>query len=147
MLVLGSMTNSSVLGFWLRFNESVNCDVLTLAMVPDTEEGSGALRDGPISAGIGADHREIAKQSMKKVASETAVRKRMLGYTSTPMDFDWVRGNGHEGGHRSEGIHTPREKEKKRVSAHRRKRARRYRYANCSLEYSLGGRVRAVRAL
>src|SRR5260221_11611311 len=141
------MTNSSLLGFWLRFNESVNCDVLTLAMVPDTEDGSGALRDGPISAGMGADHREIAKQSMKKVASETAVRKRMMGYTSKPMDFDRVRGNGHEGGQRRQGIHTPRRKEKKQVSAHRGKGVRRYRYANCLLGYSLGGRVRAVRAL
>jgi len=83
------MTNSSLLGFWLRFNESVNWEVLTLAIVPETDERSGVLRDGPTSAGIGADHREIAKQNKKNVAMDTAVRKRMMEYTSNVMGFDW----------------------------------------------------------
>ena len=68
-----------------------------LAIVPETEEGSGELRKGPTSAGTGTDHKEIAKQNRKKVAMETAVRKRMMEYTSKIMDFDRVRGRGHEG--------------------------------------------------
>ena len=67
-----------------------------MAIVPETEEGSGGLRKGPISAGTGTDHKEIAKQSKKKVAIETAVRKRMMEDTSKLMDFDWVREKGHE---------------------------------------------------
>ena len=121
----------------MRFSESVNWDVLTLAMVPDTEEGSGALRRGPVSAGTGADHKEIAKQSMKKVASEMAVRKRMMAYTSKLMEFDWVKREGHEECQRGWGLSTVEGKEKKRVSIRTEVRLKRYRYANCSLGYSL----------
>ena len=65
-------------------------------MVPDMEEGSGAFAGDHSPVGTGDDHNEIAKQSRKKVASETAVRKRMLEYTSKLMSFDWVRKEGHE---------------------------------------------------
>jgi len=68
-----------------------------LAIVPETDEGSGGVRKGPTSAGTGADHKEIAKQRKKKVAIETAVRKRMMEATSKLMDFDRVREGGHEG--------------------------------------------------
>jgi len=94
----------------------VNCDGLTLAMVPDTDEGSGTMRPGPIPVGRGTDHNEIAKQSMKKVASETAARKRMMEYTSKLMEFDWASKRWHEEGQRGHGIHSLGEKEKKRVN-------------------------------
>jgi len=58
---------------------------LTLAIVPETEVGSGELGKGPNSTGTGTDHKEIAKQNRKKVAIETAVRKRMMEYTSKIM--------------------------------------------------------------
>ena len=62
-----------------------------MAIVPETEEGSGVGRRGASSAGSGTDHKEIAKHNRKKVAMETAVRKRMMEYTSNIMGFDWVR--------------------------------------------------------
>ena len=65
-----------------------------MAIVPETEEGSGELRKGPISAGTGTDHKEIAKQNTKKVTIETAVRKRMMEDTSKITDFDRVRVGG-----------------------------------------------------
>ena len=66
-------------------------------MVPDMEEVSGVPRNGATSPGRGADHKDIAKQIKKKLASETAVRKRMVEYASKLMDFDWVRERWHEG--------------------------------------------------
>ena len=62
-----------------------------MAIVPETEEGSGVLREGLTSARTGTDHNEIAKHNRKNVAMETAVRKRMMEYTSNIMGFDWVR--------------------------------------------------------
>ena len=59
-------------------------------MLPAMEEGSGNERSGPTAAGSGTDHKEIAKHTMKKVASEMAVRKRMMEDTSNVMGFDWV---------------------------------------------------------
>lgn len=110
---------------------------MTLATVPDTEDASGVLRSGPTSPGTGDDHNEIAKQSRKKVASETAVRKRMLEYTSKLMSFDWAMKEGHEDCQKVVEIRYAGEEEKKRVIKTRAKRATRYRYANCALRHSL----------
>lgn len=68
-----------------------------MAIVPATEEGSGEKRNGAIPVGTGTDQRETAKQSRKNVASEIAVRKRMMEDTSNIIIFDWVREKGHEG--------------------------------------------------
>jgi hypothetical protein len=84
----------------------------------------------------GADHKEIAKQSMKKVASETAVRKRMMEFTSKLTDFDWTRKEGHEECQRGLGLDSAGEKEKKRVRGQREEVPKRYRYANCSFGHS-----------
>jgi hypothetical protein len=60
------------------------------------DEDSGVLRSGSTTPGRGADHKEMAKQSRKKVVSETAMRKRMMENTSDLMSFDWAIGEGHE---------------------------------------------------
>src|SRR5260370_409811 len=91
------MTNSRLLKFWLPVSEKVNCESLTVVIFPETEEGSGKLLRGASSAGMGTDHKEIAKHNRKNVAIETAVRKRMMEYTSNIMGFDWVGKGGHEG--------------------------------------------------
>jgi len=59
ILVLGSMTNSRLLKFWLPVSEKVNCESLTVVIFPETEEGSGKLLRGASSAGMGTDHKEI----------------------------------------------------------------------------------------
>ena len=87
------MTNVSLLGFWLRFSSSVNCESLKVAILPETEEGSGEFRKGSVSANPGTDHADMVKHRRKKVAMERAVRKRMMKYTSKIMGFDWVEGH------------------------------------------------------
>jgi hypothetical protein len=53
---------------------------------------------------------------MKKVASEMAVRKRMVEYTSKLMGFDWARKEGHEECQRRQELGSTKEEETKRVS-------------------------------
>src|SRR5258707_5395427 len=90
------MKNSRLLKFWLPVSEKVNRESLTVVIFPETEEGSGKLLRGASSAGMGTDHKEIAKHNRKNVAIEMAVRKRMTEYTSNIMSFDWVGKERHE---------------------------------------------------
>jgi len=96
------------------------------------------LRSGPTSAGAGTDHREIAKHNRKKVAIETAVRKRMMEYTSNTMSFDWVSDKTHEVCQMGQVFGSAGKKEKKRDAECFENFAVRYRYANCSLVDSCG---------
>src|SRR5258705_3638980 len=132
------MTNSRLLRSWLRVSENVNCESLTVVIFPEIEEGSGKLLRGASSAGMGTDHKEIAKHNRKNVAIETAVRKRMMEYTSNIMSFDWVGKEGHEGCQRGREFSATGTQEKKRDRGCLGDLADRYRYANCSLEHSCG---------
>jgi len=62
-----------------------------VATFPETEEGSGEMGKDPACALTGVDHKEMVKHRRKRVAMETAVRKRMMEYTSNIMGFDWDR--------------------------------------------------------
>src|SRR5258705_337000 len=136
------MTNSRLLKFWLPVSENVNCESLTVVIFPETEEGSGKLLRGASSAGMGTDHKEIAKHNRKNVAIETAVRKRMMEYTSNIMSFDWVGKEGHEGCQRGREFSATGTQEKKRDRGRFGDLADRYRYANCSLGLSCGRQQR-----
>jgi hypothetical protein len=96
------------------------------------------LLRGASSAGMGTDHKEIAKHNRKNVAIETAVRKRMMEYTSNIMSFDWVGREGHEGCQRGREFSATGMQEKKRDRGRFGDLADRYRYANCSLGHSCG---------
>ena len=91
------------------------------------------LRRGPISAGTGTDHKEIAKHNRKKVVIETAVRKRMMENTSEVISFNRVRKEGHEGCQRDQLVRWVKGQENKGDRKYSEHWAIRYRYANCSL--------------
>src|SRR5258708_33029410 len=136
------MTNCRLLKFWLPVSENVNCESLTVVIFPEIEEGSGKLLRGASSAGMGTDHKEIAKHNRKNVAIETGVRKRMMEYTSNIMGFDWVGREGHEGCQRGKEFSATGTQEKKRDRGCFGDLADRNRYANCSLVLSCGRQQR-----
>ena len=111
-------------------------------MVPDMEEGSGGKRNGADSAGTGTDQSEIAKQNMKNVASETAVRKRMMGYTSKLMGSDWVRREKHDACQRGQEFRQSKEQEKEGDRNYKGRNGNWYRYADCARRDSLGSESR-----
>jgi hypothetical protein len=77
----------------------------------------------------------MVKHKRNRVANETAVRKRMMEYTSQIMIFYREREQGHEGCQTSQRFRDSAEQEKKRDTELIENSERGYRYANCALKH------------